>query len=61
MAHHLIYNKYKLDRNIKILGRDKNWFRRGIREAIEIKRLNPALNKDRGRHILSNSWSVLLK
>ena len=38
------------DVEIKTIINDENWYSRGIREAIEIKRRKPDLNLDEGRY-----------
>ncbi|KAH3871425.1 hypothetical protein DPMN_034625 [Dreissena polymorpha] len=40
--------------DVRILDREPSWFERGIKEAIYIRALRPALNKDGGRYQLSN-------
>ena len=39
-------------KNIRILEKEDNWFRRGIKEAIYIRANNSSLNRDQGRHHL---------
>ena len=41
-------------KNVRILDREPSWFERGVREAINIRVLRPALNKDGGQ--LSHTW-----
>ncbi len=40
------------DKNVRILEKEDNWFRRGVKEAIYIKANNSTLNRDQGRHHL---------
>ena len=47
--------------DVKILGREKNRLRRGIKEAIEIKRNKPTLNKNtQDRYFLSPIYDNLI-
>ena len=39
---------------------DENWYTRGIREAIEIKKTSPTLNEDQGRYYLSAIYDNIL-
>ena len=41
------------DITFKSITFDENWYTRGIREAIEIKKTSPTLNEDQGRYYLS--------
>ena len=34
--------------NVEVLAREEGWFKRKIREAIEIKTLQPTINRDQG-------------
>jgi len=62
MAHHLQFNQHTLDNtNIKVLDRDNNWRKRGIREAIQIRTRTTELNRDEGRHRLSHAWDDILQ
>lgn len=51
----------KNDITIKALSYDQNWYTRGIREAIEIKRWKPRLNADEGRYRLNPIYDVIIK
>ena len=53
------HNKDEL--NYSILYTDDNWFRRGVKEAIAIKKIKPTLNKDDGRHHLSAMYDNLIR
>ena len=46
----------KDDIDYDIIGNEDNWFKRGIKEAIEIRKRNPTLNADEGRYHLSPIW-----
>jgi len=52
-------HKIDLD-SVKILDKDTNWRRRGIKEAIYIRRHQPTLNQDGGRYRLAPIWNSLL-
>ena len=54
------YNHDKEDVEIKAITYDTNWFTRGIREAIEIKRRKPTLNADEGRYYLNPIYDNIL-
>ena len=34
--------------NVEVLAREEGWFQRKVREAIEIKTLQPTINRDQG-------------
>ena len=53
--HHVSLDK------IKILDRDDDWLKRGIKESIYIRALKPDLNRDGGRHHLPSVWDVPIK
>ena len=42
---------------VKILDREDNWFRRGVKEAIHIRKTGSELNKNRGRHHLPTVYN----
>ena len=44
----------------KVLDRESNWFRRGVKEAINIRRMKPDLNLDQGRHHLPPCFDKLV-
>ena len=44
----------------KVLDRESNWFRRGVKEAINIRRKKPDLNLDQGRHHLPPCFDKLV-
>ena len=45
---------------VTVKCKEKDWFRRGIAEAIWIAKENPSLNRDRGRHTLPPVYNQLL-
>ena len=51
----------KSDLEFTILCKDENWFGRGVKEAIAIRKLNPTLNLDEGRYNLSPMYSKLIR
>jgi len=62
MAEHIKFSKHKIDeQNIKLLDSEANWRKRGIKEAIHIRKNNPSLNRDKGRHNLSHAWDKILE
>ena len=51
----------KEDIQYEIIEKGSNWYKRGIKEAIEIRKRTPTLNADEGRYHLSHIWSKTLK
>ena len=51
----------KKDLRTTILCTEENWYRRGVKEAIAIRKLKPTLNKDDGRHHLSPIYDKLIR
>ena len=47
--------------NVKVLEVKPKWFERGFREAIQIRKKNPTLNKDAGRYKLPPVWNNTLR
>ena len=45
----------------RILCTDDDWFRRGVKEAIAIRKIKPTLNKDGGRYHLPRIYDDLIK
>ena len=45
---------------VKILDTDQDWFKRGVREAIQIATQTSDLNRDRGRHTLPRIYRSIL-
>ncbi len=60
MANHLHSAKHKLMSEHEILDQEPDWHKRGIKEAIHIRRQKPSLNKDEGRHHLPSVWNDLI-
>ena len=50
----------KSDLEFTILCTDDNWFNRGVKEAIAIRKIRPTLNLDEGRHHLSKMYDKLI-
>ena len=62
MSKHVMSHKHKEgDIIIKAVTYDENWLKRGIREAIEIKKRKPDLNLDEGRYYLPRIYDNLWK
>ena len=62
VSQHMAEFQYKKeDMEIKFMGFEENWWKRGMLEAIHIQRINPTLNQDRGRYNLSRIWEFLAK
>ena len=62
VAEHMADGEHcKEDMTLEILGYEDNWWKRGIREAIEIRRHKPTLNKDNGRYHLTPIWNNVIK
>ena len=51
----------KEDLRFSVLCTDDNWFRRGVKEAIAIRKLKPTLNKDGGRYHLSKIYDSFIR
>ena len=57
-----LYNHTPEDITIKIMNKEPNSFKRGVREAINIKKHKPTLNKDdQGRFYLQPIYDNLIK
>ena len=60
MALHIHENDHQMeDVEIKILTRECNGYKRGVKEALAIQRLKPKLNEDEGRHTLSKLYGLI--
>ena len=51
----------KKDLKFSVICTEENWFKRGVKEAIAIKKLKPTLNKDQGRYHLSPIYDELIR
>ena len=58
---HLEATSHRVEwKDVQILDREEDWFRRGVREAIQIKRKGSDLNRDKGRHYLPPAYDQLI-
>ena len=51
----------KSDLGWKILCTEENWYARGVKEAIAIRKIKPTLNADAGRFHLSPIYDKLIQ
>ena len=51
----------KEDLIFEVLGTQKNWWKRGVKEAIHIKKNEPNLNQDDGRHHLAPLYTPTIQ
>ena len=59
---HMATERYEnTDVDHTILMTDDNWYRRGIKEAIAIRKIQPTLNQDDGRYHLSKMYDRLIR
>ena len=50
------------DEQVKILGKEKRWFERGVKEAIFVKKYGPSLNRGGGlRYVLPQVYNNIVK
>ena len=54
-------DNYFRKEDVTVLARESDWVKRGIKEAIYIKALNPSINIDPGRHALLTHFDCILK
>ena len=59
--HMQAYEHKNEDIEYSILQTEGNWLKRGIKEAIEIRRKSPTLNADEGRYYLSKIWTKTVR
>ena len=60
-AHVATEDHTKEDFHFEVVMNESNWYKRGIKEAIAIKKLNPTLNLDEGRYHLSPIYNNLIR
>ena len=51
----------KSDLQFTILCKDDDWFSRGVKEAVAIRKIKPTLNKDGGRYPLSPMYDKFIR
>ena len=51
----------KSDLRFSVLCTEEDWYKRGVKEAVAIRKINPTLNKDKGRHKLSPIYDQLIR
>ena len=47
--------------DLRVVSRESDWHKRGIRESVFIRALSPSLNRNEGRHTLPHCYDSLLK
>ena len=60
LQHAREHNHHIRKEDVSILASEQDWVKRGIKEAIYIKALNPSINIDPGRHSLSSHFYNVL-
>ena len=60
-AHLACENHNKDDVESKLLGTEEDWFKRGVKESIAIRKIKPTLNQDDGRYHLSTMYTKLIR
>ena len=61
MAHLASDTHEKGDLSFSVLCTEENWFKRGVKEAVAIRKIRPSLNKDLGRHHLSSIYDKFIQ
>ena len=51
----------KNDLKFSVLYTEENWYKRGVKEAVAIRKIRPTLNKDLGRHHLSSIYDKFIR
>ena len=61
VGHHMEYHHHTFSKaEVSVIHQEARWFQRGVAEAIHISKLDPNLNRDRGRHHLPPIyWEIL--
>ena len=55
---HCAYDNYKITKDsVTVLAREDVWLKRKVREVIEIKIGQPAMNRDQGHELLSSAMN----
>ena len=54
-------NHEKNELRPSVLCPEENWYERGVKEAVAIRKIKPTLNKDQGRHKLSPIYDNLIR
>ena len=60
LQHAREHNHHFREEDMTVLASENDWVKRGIKEAIFIKSLNPSINIDPGRHSLSSHFDQIL-
>ena len=61
MLQHARKNQHHFQKeNVFVLASEQNWEKKGIKEALYIKALNPSINIDPGRHNLSAHFDKMM-
>ena len=60
-AHLASEDHQKDDVEAKLLCTEEDWFKRGVKEAIAIRKIHPTLNQDDGRYHLSSMYNQLIR
>ena len=58
---HVASDTHESDLRFTVLCTEENWFKRGVKEAVAIKKIRPTLNKDQGRYHLSSVYDKFIR
>ena len=59
--YHAANSTHSIDyEGVVVKAREEDWFKRGVKEAIHIKRKASDLNKDKGRHQLPSVYDSII-